>query len=60
MLSDNLSRQNKRHMLRKFAKSQRNKGPSGRRKIGGNCHTRRRDAVVQPKMLAIGLKALFG
>ena len=54
------SRQVKRRMVRKAAKFARNKGPAGIPDPYGNRHKRRRDAVVQPKMLALGLKALFG
>lgn len=54
------SRQVKRRMVRKAAKFTRSKGPSGIPDPYGNRHKRRRDAVVQPKMLALGLKALFG
>ena len=54
------SRQVKRRMVRKAAKFTRNKGTSGTPNPYGNRHKRRRDVVVQPKMLALGLKALFG
>lgn len=60
MSASNLSRQVKRRMVRKAAKSLRTKGPTGTPDPYGNRHMRRRDAVVQPKLLAIGLKALFG
>lgn len=58
-----LTRQLRRHMERratKRVKQEQVTGAFSRPDPYGNRHKRRRDASQQPKMLAIGLKALFG